>query len=69
MPESRPAPVCYPVWTHWRAADPHMAAIRHIRRTCAEDPEREALLIGSVFHQMQARMLRDRAAAREVRHV
>ena len=72
MPERRPVPVCYPVWAHWRAADPHMAAIRHIRRTCADDPEREAALIGTVFDQMQAemrtRMLDARAAAGEVRH-
>ena len=49
-----------------------MAAIRHIRHTCANDPEREAQLIGSVFHQMQAemriRMLNARVATGEARH-
>lgn len=28
-----------------------MEAIRHIRRTCAHDPKREAALVGSVFDQ------------------
>ena len=45
-----------------------MAAIRHIRHICADDPEREAQLIGSVFHQMQDQMLHDRAERREVSH-
>ena len=70
MPDALPAlsPACYPVWNHARATDPHMAAIRHIRRTCAQEPELEALLIGSVFHQMQSQMLRA-SAMREARHV
>lgn len=67
MPDSLPVsfPSCYPVWQHVRSADPHMAAIRHIRRTCINEPEREARLIGSVFHQMQSQML---SASREARH-
>ena len=72
MPCRRLLPARYPDRAHLRAADPHMAAIRHIRRTCADDPEREAALIGTVFNQMQAemrtRMLDARAAAGEVRH-
>ena len=67
MPDSLPVsfPCCYPVWHHVRSADPHMAAIRHIRRTCIDEPELEARLIGSVFHQMQSQML---SGSREVRH-
>ncbi len=41
----------FPVWNYAHCADPYMEAIRHIHRTCATDPEREAALIGSVFDQ------------------
>ena len=44
-------PLFFPVWNFACCADPYMEAIRHIRRTCAHDPKREAALVGSVFDQ------------------
>lgn len=42
--------LCFPVWDYAHLADPYMASIRRIRKICVNDPEREAVLIGSVFH-------------------
>ena len=49
---SRLIPLFFPVWNFTRCADPYMEAIRHIRRACAHDPEREAARVGSVFDQV-----------------
>lgn len=48
---SKLIPFCFPVWNYSYHADPYMAAVRRIHKTCANDPEREAVLIGSVFDQ------------------
>lgn len=62
-------PVCFPVWRFAHCADPYMASIRHIRKSCTNDPELEAVLIGSVFDQIHNELFaRSRAAEAEAAH-
>ncbi len=59
--------LCFPVWNYADRADPYMASIRRIRKICANDPEREAVLIGSVFDQAHNELwARNRAPESEV---
>lgn len=64
---SKLIPLCFPVWNYADYADPYMASIRRIHKICVNDPDREAVLIGSVFDQAHNEMLaRSPAPEREV---